>query len=418
MKTVNIVWTIGWRNIWRQPRRTVLTVTTLSLGLGLLLVSIGLGDGGHFQMIETAVRQGSGHVLVQQQDYQRTRNIARVLDTRDQSAVLRWVHSTSGADGVEALARRVFASGIAASSEGSAGVFLIGMEPAAERRASNFADKLVAGIFPESADSDRVALGEGVARKLSVKAGDKVVLTAQGMQESELQSVLVRVGGVLRSGVEEVDESAVLMPIAAAQRFLGMDESVHQIAILLRDSRGSESMARRGKSALPGLEVLSWDEALPELRDFIRVDDAGNYLFNAVFFVLIAFLVLNTLLMSVLERNREFALLEAIGLPPGRRFAMVMVEAFLVAGLGACFGLAVGMAGHLYFSVHGLRLGAFYDAEFSAAGVVMDPVIYSDLSGSRIAGCVALVMGMTLLLALIPARRAARMVDGTLLGRV
>lgn len=415
MKTVL---TIAWRNIWRQPRRTVLTVATISLGLGLLLVSIGLGDGGHYQMIESAVRQGSGHVLIQKQGYQRTRNIARVLDPRDQSEVFRWLESVPPSFGVVSAVKRVFASGIAASADGSAGVQIIGIEPGPEKQASRFAEKLIAGTFPDSNDSEFVVLGESVGRKLSVKTGDKVVLTAQEAFGSELQSVLVRVGGLLRTGIQDLDEQAVLAPIATVQRFLRMDRNVHQIAILLPDSRGSQSLADLGRAQLTGLEVLSWEQALPELKDFIRVDDAGNYLFNAVFFVLIAFLVLNTLLMSVLERNREFALLEAIGLVPEKRFAMVMLEAVMIAVLAAASGIALGMAGHLYFAVHGLPLNAFYSSEISAAGVVMDPVIYSDLSWNRILGCVLIVIAMTLGLALIPARRAARAGDGSLLGRV
>ncbi len=415
MKTIL---TIAWRNIWRQPKRTALTVATITLGLGLLLVSIGLGDGGHYQMIETAVRQGSGHVLIQEQGYQRSRSIARVLDSRDQSMALRWIDSVPSSFKVESVLRRVFASGIAASADGSAGILIIGFEPELEKRSSRFNEKLIAGAFPDSDDSDRVILGEGVGRKLSVKEGDKVVLTAQEALGPELQSVLVRVGGLLRTGAEDLDESAVLAPIATVQRFLRMGKGVHQIAILLPDSRGSEPLARLGKAQLQGLEVLAWDEALPELSDFIRVDDAGNYLFNMVFFVLIAFLVLNTLLMSVLERNREFALLEAMGLVPEQRFAMVMLEAVMIAAMASLLGMGLGLAGHLYFAVHGLPLDVFSSGDISAAGVVMDPVIYSDLSWSRILGCIALVVAMTLLLALIPARRAARAADGSLLGRV
>ncbi len=415
MKTIL---TIAWRNIWRQPKRTALTVATITLGLGLLLVSIGLGDGGHYQMIETAVRQGSGHVLIQEQGYQRSRSIARVLDSRDQSMALRWIDTVPSSFKVESVLRRVFASGIAASADGSAGILIIGFEPELEKRSSRFNEKLIAGAFPDSDDSDRVILGEGVGRKLSVKEGDKVVLTAQEALGPELQSVLVRVGGLLRTGAEDLDESAVLAPIATVQRFLRMGKGVHQIAILLPDSRGSEPLARLGKAQLQGLEVLAWDEALPELSDFIRVDDAGNYLFNMVFFVLIAFLVLNTLLMSVLERNREFALLEAMGLVPEQRFAMVMLEAVMIAAMASVLGMGLGLAGHLYFAVHGLPLDVFSSGDISAAGVVMDPVIYSDLSWSRILGCIALVVAMTLLLALIPARRAARAADGSLLGRV
>ncbi len=414
---MGILLTIAWRNIWRHTRRTLLTVFTVALGLMLLLLSIGLGDGGHYQMIESSVRFGSGHVVIQAPGYQQSRGVAKYVDNGAQHRALAWLDSAGDRFGIQTVLRRVFGSGLAASAEDSAGVQMIGIQPALERSVSRFAEKLTAGKFPESDDSEEVVIGSGVARRLALKPGDKLVLTAQEVGGAELQSILVRVGGIMRTGIEEVDEAAVLLPLVTAQRFLGTGAGVHQIAVLLKDSRLAEPLARLAQERLPGLEVLTWAQAMPELNDFIRIDDAGNYLFNTVFFVLIAFLVLNTLLMSVLERKREFALLDALGLTPDRRFSMIMLEAGFVALLSAAAGAALGLLGHLYFAVHGLPIDWFYTGEVSAAGVAFDPVIYSNLSEKRILGCIGLVFVLTLLLALVPARRAARPTDACLLGR-
>jgi ABC-type lipoprotein release transport system permease subunit len=409
---------IAWRNIWRHPRRTLLTITTMALGLMLLLVSIGLGDGGHYQMIESAVKLGSGHVVIQQEGYQQSRGMDRFLNTEDQSAALDWLKNVGQQFEIQAAVKRILASGLAASAEDSAGVLIIGIQPELEKKASRFSEKLVLGQFPENADSNRVVLGEGISRKLAIGIGDKLVLTAQEVLGSELQSLLVHVGGVLRTGVQDIDESTVLVPLRTAQRFLKMDDHVHQIAIISRSSRRSEELATLGKSRFQELEVLSWAEALPEMSDFIKVDDAGNYLFNMIFFVLIAFLILNTLMMSVLERKREFALLDALGLPPDRRFTMVMIEAGVLAFLASAAGTLLGLLGHFYFAIYGLPMNLFYSGEVTAAGVTFDPVIYSNLSMNRILGCFFLVLLLTLLLALFPARHAARAGDAHLLGRI
>ncbi len=415
---MGILFTIAWRNIWRHARRTLLTVLTVALGLTLLLLTVGLGDGGHYQMVESSVRLGSGHVVIQAPGYQQSRGVAKLLDGGAQRRALAFLDSVRSRYGIQTVLRRVFGSGLAASAEDSAGVQMIGIEPALEKSASRFAEKLTEGAFPGSEDSEDVVLGSGIARRLALKAGDKLVLTAQEAGSGELQSMLVHVGGVMRTGIEEIDESTVLMPLATAQRFLGTGEGVHQIAVLLRDSRLAEPLARSAREHLSALDVLTWAQALPELNDFIRIDDAGNYLFNAVFFVLIAFLVLNTLLMSVLERKREFALLDALGLTPDRRFSMIMLEAWFLALLAAAAGAVFGLLGHLYFAVHGLPIDWFYSGEVSAAGVAFDPVIYSNLSAARITGCVGLVFVLTLLLALFPARRAARPAEAYLLGRL
>ena len=166
---------------------------------------------------------------------------------------------------------------------------------------------------------------------LTLRQGEKLVLMAQGVDSVEIRSRLVRVRGILRTGLEGQDQALALIPLGASQEFLDLGTQVHQIAFLLEDSRFSEELASIGQESFPALEVLSWGEALPQLRDFIRIDDGGSYVMNLIFFLLISFTVLNTLLMSVLERGREFALLHCLGLTPGRRFIMVLLEAFFIA---------------------------------------------------------------------------------------
>jgi ABC-type lipoprotein release transport system permease subunit len=283
-------------------------------------------------------------------------------------------------------------------------------------QASDFDDKLIEGEFLKADDGDWVILGQGVAHKLALEVGEKLVLMAQGADSVEIQSRLVRVRGILRTGLEEQDQILALMPLGASQEFLDLGAQVHQIALLMQDARFSEELANIGQQRFSSLEVLSWGEALPELKEFIVVDDGGNYVMNLILFLLISFTVLNTLLMSVLERGREFALLHCLGLTPGRRFIMVLVEAFFIAFLSALTGFGLGFSGHLYLSRSGLPLDLFYSGELSAAGVAFDPVMYSSLSPARIFQSMVLVFSLTLLLSVVPAWRATRSADVHLLG--
>jgi ABC-type lipoprotein release transport system permease subunit len=414
---VFILLKIAWRNLWRKPRRTVLTVTTISLGLTLLLISLGLGDGGHEQMIDSAVHMGSGHVLVQQQGYQEQGGVARLLSPEEIDSVESWGQEMKRQFPILHVLRRSFVSGLASSADGSTGVQIIGIQAPLEEQASDFADKLIEGEFLTDQDRDRVILGEGVALKLSVGVGEKLVLMAQGADGQEIRSRLVRVGGILRTGLEEQDQVLLLIPLASSQEFLDLGGGVHQIAFLMQDARRSEELAGLGKQRFSALEVLSWGEAMPELKEFIRIDDGGSYVMNVIFFMLISFTVLNTLLMSVLERGREFALLHCLGLTPGRRFTLVLLEAFFIAAFSALLGFSLGYGAHLYLKHYGLPLDLFYSGEISAAGVAFDPVLYSALSAARILQAMVLVFGMTLILSLAPAWRAARSADVHSLGR-
>ncbi len=269
-----IVFKIAWRNLWRKPRRTILTVTTISLGLALLLIFLGIGDGGHEQMIESAVQMGSGHVLVQQEGYQEQGGINRLLSPEEIRSVESWGQEMKGRFPILHLLRRTFVSGLASSADGATGVQLIGVQPLAEMQASDFDEKLIEGEFLNSDDGDWVILGQGVAHKLDLEVGDKLVLMAQGADSVEIRSRLVRVRGILRTGLEEQDQVLALMPLGASQEFLDLGNQVHQIALLMQDSRFSEELANIGQQKFSALEVLSWGEALPELKEFIVIDDS------------------------------------------------------------------------------------------------------------------------------------------------
>jgi len=252
---------------------------------------------------------GSGHVLVQQKGYLEKGGIGRLLSLGEIRSAESWGQEMTGRFPIRHILRRTFVSGLASSADGATGVQLIGVQPLAEMQASNFDEKLIEGEFLNADDGDWVILGQGIAHKLALDVGDKLVLMAQGADSVEIRSLLVRVRGILRTGLEEQDQALALMPLGASQDFLGLGARVHQIALLMQDARFSEELANIGQQKFSALEVLSWGEALPELKDFIRIDDGGSYVMNLIFFLLISFTVLNTLLMSVLERGREFALL-------------------------------------------------------------------------------------------------------------
>ncbi len=414
--TIRILITIAWRNLWRNTRRTVLTAVTVALGLALLLIFLGLGDGGHKQMIESAVRMGAGNVVIQSLGYQQFGGLERTLDEEQRRAVLRWLSREKDGFSIEQVVSRTFSSALASSADGAAGVQIIGIEPGPETSASRFVDKVDDGEFLTDGDRNEALIGTGVARKLELEIGDKLVLMAQGVGTSEIQSRLVRVKGILRTGQDEFDQILVLLPLGTSQEFLNLTGRVHHVAVVLENFEESEALAKLGKTAFGQLEVLSWQEALPDLRDFIVVDDGGNYVFHLFLFLLIGFMVLETLLMSVLERQREFSLLDALGLSPPARFVMVLLEAFFIAVLSSALGLALGYAGHYYLATRGLPLNVFDLGEATIVGVAFDPIMRSYLTGARVVQAIAVVFGLTLVLSFFPAWKAARKGEVGILG--
>ena len=185
---------IAWRNLWRHGRRTTLTAVTVAFGLAIMLIFVGLGDGSHAQMIDGAVRLGSGHVVFQAPDYQELGGLEQTILQSQADLVVSWLGEKEEDYRIEGVVQRLFASSLASSASGSSGVLVIGIQPELEREVSNFSRKLTAGEFPAEGQGNRILIGDGVARKLEVQIGDKVVLMAQAAHSPDIESTLMRVG--------------------------------------------------------------------------------------------------------------------------------------------------------------------------------------------------------------------------------
>jgi ABC-type lipoprotein release transport system permease subunit len=412
MNALGLISLMAWRNLWRNTRRTLMTAGTISLGLALLLVSLGLGSGGDRQMIEGLVRMGGAHVAIEAPGYDVTRSLDRTIPVDRVPAL---VSALQGHGFRSVAVPRLYVSGLASSADGSSGVNVIGIDPVAELPVSAIADRLTAGTYFDGATSNTAVVGFGVARKLGLTPRAKFVLMAQGPGSGDIQSLLVRVDGIVRTNVEEIDQAAVFVRLATAQALTGLEGRAHQVAVVLDDMDQTDRAAALLRTNIgPEFEVLTWAQLMPSQRDLVRLNVAGRVLVNVAFFVIIEFLVLNTLEMAVIERHREYALLDAVGLTPGRRFLLSLVEGIWIAAFSIAVGVVLGYAGHFYFQRYGLSLRHFASG-VSAPGTVTDQVLYSALRTNQAVLATALVFFFTVALAIIPARMAARQADPQLL---
>lgn len=404
------------RNLLRHRRRTLITAAAIIFSFALLVIFMGIGDGAHRQMIDMGVRMGAGHVVVQAEGFQEDHTLDHVIRAPEP---VRAAIAATGVDGD--LAPRLFASGLARSGNRSIGVAIAGVDPAAEARTNDLAtpDKRVAGgwLRPRAelafeGDLSDLYLGDTLARTLDVAVGDRVALTVQPKDDDDPRSAAFQVRGIFKTGNDELDGFFVHVPLEEAQALLGVGAALSQLALVLPDQARTAAVTARLRAALAGapVEVLPWQEALPELHEFIALDDASFYLFVAIVFVLVAMGIFNTVLTSVIERTREFGLLTALGARPRRIVGIVMVEAALIGVGGLAVGMALGLAGNAYFETHGLDYSLLTGGEsLEAVGINLATVLYADLSGVKLARALAAVFGVVLLSALWPAVRAARL---------
>lgn len=394
---------MAWRNIGRNPRRTAITVAAISLGLAVLIVAKGLGDGVHEQMVENSIRIFTGHLQVHARDYQEDPGLNRAIKHPEE------VYSVlARQEGVVGFSGRVLANGLASSAENSAGVRMVGIDPAREAGVTTVTQNLIRGQ-PLGMQERGILIGAKLADLLHVDLDEKVVLMAQAADGS-LAADLFRVTGIFRTGSPVIDEAMVYVGIAQAQEMLVLGERISEIALLLEDSGRLPAVADALKAELSAreLEIQTWEELSPDLVAFIKLDDASLYIFIVIVFSIVALGILNTLLMAILERVREFGIMMALGTQPRQIVGLIMLEA---AGLGLIslfMGGTLGVSVTWYLSLHGIDLTRWV-GEMPMMGTVINPILYTSLHLDNLVDSLLMVIVITLLSAIYPAIRAARL---------
>ena len=410
-----LVFRLAWRSFVRHRRRSIITGAAIALGLAMILVFVGLAEDAHLRMADMGVHLGAGHVLVQGRGFQQEQTLDYLVRDPDRVA-----ERARALPHVTAVVPRVHAGGLVVSGELSAAVVVVGVDPELEPRVSTIAGdgKRVAGAYlrPRTAlEFERqpadIYIGDKLARTLEVEVDDRVVLTMSPVGAARPASAAFYVRGIFHTGLTDLDGFFVQIPLVEAQRMLAIGDAVTQLAVLADELDHTAPVTTALRAQLAGdreLEVLPWQQALRELHEAIVLDDAGNYMMLGIIFIIVLIGIFNTVLMSVIERTREFGVMLAIGTSTRRLFATVMAEAAILAVVSAAAGLVIGLALHTWLATTGLDIQSIYgDLEF--AGVIFEGRVYSTLTNFQIVGWTIVVMILVVLSALYPAWRATRL---------
>ena len=408
---------LGWRNLWRNPRGTLLTA--LGLGLTLLLVSLGLLDGSQQQMVANAVRFGTGDVVLQAQGYQDNPSLELLLPAGAVSKSQEYLHTEVLKHVVQGMSPRLLASGLLSSAANASGVNLMGVIPREERTVSLIPQRIVEGKYLNDNQQSGVVIGAELASKLAVKVGSKVVLMTQEVSPprteapdaggGEMQSTLLRVSGIFRTGVQAIDAHVIQLPLPEAQALLGVPGRVTQVAVLLEREEDSLRVAQGLRKQFMGVpvEILPWREAMPGVAQLFLLDEAFNYVMNGVVLAMVGLGIHNTILKRELERRYEFGLCSALGLRPAQLAVMIIGESLALTTISLVLGLVLGLSAQHYFATAGLDLRWFFKSSLPTA-LVFDPIIYSRLSLTRIVSSVGIVFLTATVISFYPAYKAAR----------
>ncbi|MFO7893089.1 MAG: FtsX-like permease family protein [Longimicrobiales bacterium] len=399
---------LAWRNLWRHRTRTLIMTSAVALAYALMLAGLGIADDGHYRMLREAAEAAGGDILVHGDGYWDTRASDIIIE--DGPTTLELIR---GIDGASTVFPRVLINGLVSTSADNRPVMLQGIDPEVETVLHDYPDDLVSGSWFEDERRDPLILGSRAVERLELEIGDRVVLTASD-PEGEMTRALFHLTGVLETGTRELDEALALTTVQAARAALGRDSMLTQIGVLTGDDVDHERVAADIRDAIDaqgnGLEVLIWEEAIPEMVGFIEIDDAFAYIYFVIIFAVVLFSITNTFLMAVMERVREFGLLNALGLKHERIGRLLLVETLLLTGLAMTAGFIIGYAGHLAASHWGIPVASYGIEEFEMSGVDMaDLVMYSTINPLKWGVASVLVAVSTVASALYPAWRASRL---------
>jgi ABC-type lipoprotein release transport system permease subunit len=382
------------------------------VGGSLLIFSLSLGDGTHESWIDSGVRMGTGHVTIENPNFQVSRKIEDRLSADTRAAVESALRAPGIAERVTVVSAKMIVRGLASSAAGARPVQVIGVDPLAEVAFSTLDDQVVEGRYLEPDDGLAAYVGVDLVESLDLRVGSRLVLTAQDVNK-DIAGQLVRVVGVFRSGVSAIDQSLVHVPRDTAGAWLGSGQDVTNVGMLVAESEEvprlvSQLRARLAEPIDDGiLRVIDWREAMPELNAAVAIDDFGNYLIYGILFVIIGFGIVNTVLMSVLHRHREFGLLQALGLSPRQTGALVLVEGLVLTAVSAVLAIGLGVFITWYFWGDGLDFSSMMSNEMTFSGVVIDPVIIPLFRVARIVQALVFMLLVGGIASIYPAIRAA-----------
>ncbi len=398
-----LFWQMAWRNVWRYRRRSSLTVLTIALGLAFHILMRGIGDGFHEQMVDNSVRAGIGHIEIHRSGYQHD---PALLKTLPKLPLLEQV--VPGTPQLRGYSFRVLGDGLASTAGNSTGVRIVGIVPGAERTVSTIDRAVIAGEFLNEQMSRPALIGERLAQSLGARLHDKIVLLVQAADGS-MGAQLFRVTGIFRSGSPDLDRGVVYVLRKDAQALFSLGDRVTEAALLLDSSQSVAPAHQFLSQRLAGapVEILPWYVVEPFLRQFIQLDDAFFYIIVLILFIVISVGILNTVMMSVLERVREFGVMMALGTKPGQIVGLVMQESAALALVGASIGAVLGSGATVLFAYNGIDL-SHYAAGASALGITTT-VIHPELTVRNLIVSNLSVVFVVLFVALYPAIRAARL---------
>ena len=391
---------IAWRNIWRNKIRSGVVLTAVTVGMLAGIFSISFQQGMFKKRLQDGIETEVSHIQIHVPEFRAERELKMIMPD-----ALEMVESIETIQGIEGVSPRIVLTGMVASAEMGTGVRIAGILPHKEQQCTNLFEKIIGGAWFEGVRRNPIVIGEKLANKLKVKIRSKIVITIQN-SDGTITSAAFRVAGIFKTINTSFDEGNIFVRYSDLSRLAELKKNAaHEIAIRISNSEEVDTLTEEIASKYSDLEVLTWREISPELGYLNDVGAQYMYIFIIIILFALAFGIINTMLMVVLERVKELGMLMAIGMKKGRLFKMLVLESVLLSFTGGIIGITLGLLFTLHFGKTGIDL-SIYASGMEKYGY--DTLVFPYIDVAMVINIGLLVILTGILSAIYPARKALR----------
>jgi ABC-type lipoprotein release transport system permease subunit len=392
---------MAWRNIWRNKMRSIVIMFSIAIGLFAGIAVLALYRGMMKSRVRTVIDAEVGHLQLHNIDFKKDYDPKYVLYNPEE--LLRAIRQLPE---VKLVAPRSLVSGMLATTTGSAGVQINGVIPELEYEASQLEKKIIEGQPFDPLKKNEVMIGKKLATKMKLKVHSKLVLTFTDTS-GYIVSGAFRVAAIFKSDNAPLDEKNVYVTISDLNTLLSSGDSFHELVVLLKNDKFLEKTDQLLKEKFPAYQVETWREISPETDLLVKTTDQYSYIIMVIIMLALAFGIINTMLMAILERTKEIGMMVALGTNRLRLFMLVLLETIFLTLAGTPVGILAGWLGTDYFNKHGLNLSGMGREMMSSFG--FGTIIYPEFPADKLAGVLLIVAGTAVLSCLFPAMKAIKM---------
>ncbi len=358
---------IAWRNLWRNRKRTLITIASIFFGVIWAAILTSLQEGSFQNMVDNMVKFTSGYIQVQHNEYHDNKSINNSFEPANELNEL-----LNSQDKISLFTPRLESFALAASSDKSYGTAVIGIDPENENQLSELSKWVIEGNYLKN-NEEGVLIGEILAKNLELKVGDTIALIGQGYHGVQ-SAGLFPVKGFLKFPIPDLNRQILYMDLSSAQEFYEANNLITSMLVMVHEASEVDPLMKElSRTNLPGLKIYSWMELQPQLIQFIDGKKSGAKIFKGILFILIGFGILGTFIMMMAERKRELGIMVAIGMQRIKLSIILFLESIFIAALGVLSGFAISMPIISYYVSRPIRITGEMAEAFTDMG--FEPVI-------------------------------------------